>query len=545
MKQRLCIRLLTTLYVLFSPLQVVFFNNLSAATPDSHPQHHCSAACGHHLLAAQLRKGIAILSNHPLPFRIKTIVIDAGHGGHDPGCSGSGSQEKHIALAVAQKFAAHIEANFPNVRVILTRDKDVFVPLHERAAIANRANADLFISIHCNAMPKPGLTSGSETYVMGLHTADHNLKVAKRENDAILLEDNYERNYDYDPNSPEGHILLSMFQNAFLEQSILFAERVEHHFQATAQRKSRGVKQAGFVVLKETAMPSVLVETGFLSSKTDEAFLTDENGQNAVAAALFNAFAEYKTKVEDSAVTPAPIKPVAASAAVAAQPAPAPQPVNTSPSKPSPVPATAEPKAVLASSTSSKPSTPGTTKPAVAASTPSNKPTAPPTATSAAPPRPAGTPTVPRPIQSDQPASVKAEPTITVRTPQASATPAPVPQSYNTTPGTQAKGGGDTRWAADLGKSEAPAVVFCVQLAASPRPTDVQSGKWQSSGHLIQVVQEEDLYKYQVRNFKTLEAAMEARIQLQNNGFPDAFIVAYHQGKRISMADAKKLIGVD
>jgi N-acetylmuramoyl-L-alanine amidase len=120
-----------------------------------------------------------------------------------------------------------------------------------------------------------------------------------------------------------------------------------------------------------------------------------------------------------------------------------------------------------------------------------------------------------------------------------------VPQAYNTTPGTQAKGGGDTRWAADLNKSEAPAVVFCVQLAASPRPTDVQSGKWQSSGYLIQVVQEEDLYKYQVRNFKQLEAAMEARIQLQNNGFPDAFIVAYHQGKRISMADAKKLIGAD
>lgn len=534
MKQRLCLRLLTTLYVLFSPLQVVFFNNLSAATPDFHPQHHCSVACGHHLLAAQLRKGIAILPNHPLPFRIKTIVIDAGHGGHDPGCSGSGSQEKHIALAVAQKFAAHIEAKFPAVRVILTRDKDVFVPLYERAAIANRANADLFISIHCNAMPKPGPTSGSETYVMGLHTAAHNLKVAKRENDAILLEDNYERNYDYDPNSPEGHILLSMFQNAFLEQSILFAERVEHHFQATAQRKSRGVKQAGFVVLKETAMPSVLVETGFLSSKTDEAFLSDENGQNAIAAALFNAFAEYKTKVEGGASAPAPIQPAVASTAAASSSAPAPQPVNTSPSKPSAAPATAQPRAVLASATTSTPSTPGSAKPA-----------APPTATPAAAPRPTGTPTVPRPIQSNQPAVVQAEPTIAVRTPQTPAVPAQVPQSYNTTPGTQAKGGGDTRWAADLGKNEAPAVVFCVQLAASPRPTDVQSGKWQSSGHLIQVVQEEDLYKYQVRNFKTLEAAMEARIQLQNNGFPDAFIVAYHQGKRINMADAKKLIGAD
>ena len=230
-------------------------------------------------------------------YQIKTVVIDPGHGGHDPGCLGGNSREKHLALAISLKLAREMQAAFPQIKVILTRDSDIFIPLHERAAIANRNKADLFISIHCNYMPGSSATHGSETYVMGLHTAQHNLKVAKRENAAILLEVDYERNYDYDPNSPEGHILLSMFQNAYLEQSILFAERVEQNF-AVSNRKSRGVKQAGFVVLKETAMPSVLVETGFLSSISEEAFLMQEEGQQIIANAILTAFEEYKAVVE-------------------------------------------------------------------------------------------------------------------------------------------------------------------------------------------------------------------------------------------------------
>ncbi len=233
-----------------------------------------------------------------MPQHIKTVVIDAGHGGKDPGCLGSNSQEKHIALAIAQKLAARIRSAHPDIKVVLTRDRDVFIPLHERAAIANRSDADLFISLHCNFMPGSSATQGTETYVMGLHTAEYNLQVAKRENEAILLEENYVENYDYDPNSPEGHILLSMFQNAFLEQSILFAEAVEERIAVHAQRRSRGVKQAGFVVLKATSMPSVLIETGYLSNTAEEIFLSSANGQDKIAEGIALAFTEYRMALE-------------------------------------------------------------------------------------------------------------------------------------------------------------------------------------------------------------------------------------------------------
>lgn len=243
-------------------------------------------------------KVIKELINANNPYQIKTVVIDAGHGGHDPGCSGSSSREKHLALAIAKRLNYLLEKNHPDLKVIMTRDRDVFIPLYKRAAIANRNQADLFISIHCNFMPGSSATRGTETYVMGLHTAEHNLKVAKRENASILLEEDYEKNYDYDPNSPEGHIMLSMYQSAYLEQSILFAELAEGSMKDLAGRRSRGVKQAGFVVLKETTMPSVLVETGFLSNKNEEAFLKTEGGQMKIAQALFRAFEAYKSTVE-------------------------------------------------------------------------------------------------------------------------------------------------------------------------------------------------------------------------------------------------------
>ncbi|RMG79394.1 MAG: N-acetylmuramoyl-L-alanine amidase, partial [Bacteroidetes bacterium] len=173
-------------------------------------------------------------------FKLNTVVIDPGHGGYDSGCLGAHSQEKHLALNISKMLAAQIQKAFPDVRVILTRSTDKFVPLHERATIANTNKADLFISIHCNAMTNASWIKGSETYVLGLHRTKENLEVAKRENAVVLLEEDYEKNYDFDPNSDEGHILLSMVQNAFLEQSIQFASKVENHMENHANRHSRG-----------------------------------------------------------------------------------------------------------------------------------------------------------------------------------------------------------------------------------------------------------------------------------------------------------------
>jgi N-acetylmuramoyl-L-alanine amidase len=232
------------------------------------------------------------------PYRIKTVIIDPGHGGFDPGTHGVSTLEKDLVLSVGKRLRDLLTEKYPQVKVIMTRDKDIFIPLFQRAKIANDANADLFISIHANFMPKSSVTFGTETYVMGLHTAEYNLDVAKRENAAILLEENYKNNYDYDPNSPEGHILFSMYQNAYLDQSIQFGQFVENQYASHANRKSRGVKQAGFVVLKATSMPSVLLEIGFLSNREEENYLKTDNGKQKIAESIFNGFTEYKKKME-------------------------------------------------------------------------------------------------------------------------------------------------------------------------------------------------------------------------------------------------------
>jgi N-acetylmuramoyl-L-alanine amidase len=229
---------------------------------------------------------------------VNTVVIDAGHGGKDPGALGRRTKEKDIALSIALKTGAYIKENFKDVEVIYTRKTDKFVELHKRAEIANSNNADLFISIHCNAN-RSSQPYGAETYVMGLHKSEQNLEVAKKENAAILLEDNYREEYDgFDPNSDEGYISLSILQNEHLDQSIQIAGLVQNQFRERVGLKDRSVRQAGFLVLYRTTMPGILVETGFLSNKNDEAFLLSEKGQVYIASAIYRAFRDYKHKME-------------------------------------------------------------------------------------------------------------------------------------------------------------------------------------------------------------------------------------------------------
>ena len=233
----------------------------------------------------------------PKDKKLKKVVIDAGHGGHDSGCHGSSAYEKHVALAVSLKLGKLIEHYFPDVEVVYTRKTDVFVELHRRAQIANENQADLFICIHCNSGPKTAY--GAETFVMGLHKTDDNLNVARRENSVILQEDNYEKKYDgFDPNSPEAHIIFSLYQNAYLFQSLFFAEKLQQQFKQNAKRHDRGVKQAGFLVLYRTTMPAVLIETGFLTNNDEEQYLKSAEGQNQMAHSILNAFQQYKAWVE-------------------------------------------------------------------------------------------------------------------------------------------------------------------------------------------------------------------------------------------------------
>lgn len=226
------------------------------------------------------------------------VVIDAGHGGKDPGAKGRAINEKTINLSVAQKLGSLITQNHKDVKVVYTRKTDVFVDLDERANIANRNKADLFISIHTNAVKRGSTVAGTETYTLGLARTDENLEVAMRENSAILLEDNYLQKYEgFDPNSSESYIIFEFMQNKHMEQSISLASEVQKSF-VSAKRKNRGVRQAGFLVLRKTGMPSILVELGYISNPAEEQFMKGAEGQRKLATAIYNAFTKYKREYD-------------------------------------------------------------------------------------------------------------------------------------------------------------------------------------------------------------------------------------------------------
>jgi N-acetylmuramoyl-L-alanine amidase len=230
-------------------------------------------------------------------YRLRTVVLDAGHGGKDRGCTGVKAREADVALKIVLALGRQIEENMPDVKVVYTRKKDVFVKLADRAGIANKHNADLFISVHCNAS-SPG-AYGTEVWTMGPHKTDANLTVAKRENAVILQEENYKERYSgFDPTSPQSHILFSLYQSAHIVNSIRFAQKVDKEFRTSVKRPSRGVKQAGFLVLWKSTMPAVLIEAGFLTNRREEQYLNDKTNQSYMALGIYRAFRDYKNELE-------------------------------------------------------------------------------------------------------------------------------------------------------------------------------------------------------------------------------------------------------
>ena len=379
-----------------------------------------------------------------------TLVIDAGHGGHDSGAPGAISKEKDINLKVALAFGKMVERNCQDVKVIYTRTTDVFIPLSERANIANRNKADLFISVHTNALDGGKISRGFETYTLGMHRANDNLNVAKRENSVILIEKDYKQRYaGFDPKSSESYIMFELMQDKNMAKSVDLAKLIQSEVCAVSGRVNKGVHQAGFLVLRETSMPSCLIELGFITTPDEEQFLNSADGQNLMAKGIYNAFLKYKkqhgsTKIAaDGASDASDNAPVLAQQTTPATPAPAPKPSMSTP-KPSTstsASSSATPKAPStpkpSSTTESSPSTahPVATRPFVEDDTtsvtqfaeqrsvrklPTTSTASPPPATPAPPP-PATTAAAPRPATPASP-----PPATTAAAPRP-ATPAPPP----------------------------------------------------------------------------------------------------------------------
>lgn len=228
------------------------------------------------------------------------LVLDAGHGGKDPGNLGTGrykTTEKDITLDVTLKLGEYIEDNFDDIKVVYTRDDDSFPSLKDRVEVANSNQADLFISIHCDAFTKPK-AHGSGTFVMGMHRSDESLRVAMKENASIFLEDDYQSNYTFDPNDPDTYIALTLRQNTYLDHSLNLSSKIQDQFRDRVGRVDRGVRQAGYYVICFTTMPSVLVELGFLTNKEEEDFLNSSDGKTYMASAVYRAFKEYRVEIE-------------------------------------------------------------------------------------------------------------------------------------------------------------------------------------------------------------------------------------------------------
>ena len=495
-----------------------------------------------------------------------TLVIDAGHGGHDSGAPGAISKEKDINLKVALAFGKMVEKNCHDVKVVYTRTTDVFIPLSERANIANRNKADLFISVHTNALDGGKISRGFETYTLGMHRANDNLNVAKRENSVILIEKDYKQRYaGFDPKSSESYIMFELMQDKNMAKSVDLAKLIQSEVCAVSGRVNKGVHQAGFLVLREASMPSCLIELGFITTPDEEQFLNSADGQNLMAKGIYNAFLKYKkqhgsTKIAADGGSDAPDNTlVLAQQTIPVAPAPAPRPstapkpsTSTSASSSATPKAPSTPKPSSTTESSSSTAHPMATRPFVeddttsvtqfaeqrsvrklpttsTASPPPATPAPPPPTTAAAAPRPA----TPAPPPTPLPSSDTARVTATIPPPPTPPTPVtsqqPVAQDSPSVPF-------PTPVAPPLEAGGRP--IFKVQIAANSLQLPVDDAVFKGLQGVDMYV-ENDLYKYTVGATPDFEEISQLR-KTVSELFPQAFIIAFRDGMKIPLAQAIK-----
>ena len=450
-----------------------------------------------------------------------TLVIDAGHGGNDAGAIGKISKEKNINLNVALSFGRYVEANCPDVRVIYTRKTDVFIPLHERANIANRNKADLFISIHTNALPKGRIARGLETYTLGMNRAADNFDVAKRENSVILIEKDYKQRYEgFDPRSSESYIMFEFMQDRNMEQSVVLAKAVQQRTCAAAGRPNKGVKQAGFLVLRETSMPSCLIELGFITTPDEERYLNTKSGIDALGKGIYQAFLDYKKKYDKSSAVQ-----IKASPAPAAKPEKSRRTSTTAPTTSVKTKTPAEQvqktenkrdkrnsKSIIRELTDARNG--------VSTEKPEEKVVAKPDAPEKADKDVAVAPEVVA-VAENKAAPIPEKP-VTRSTEIPAATPEPIAQPAET--------------AAAVSEAIDSAPVFKVQILASS--SNLPANDRQLKGRTdVSCYQENGLYKYTVGSSTDYNEIFRLRKSLLEN-FPEAFIVAFKDGQRTNVVEA-------
>ena len=425
--------------------------------------------------------------------KITCVVIDAGHGGYDSGCLGAHSREKDVTLAIALRLGKFIETNFKDVKVVYTRKTDKFIGLDARAEIANRNKADLFICIHCNSGAKAAY--GIETYVMGLHKTDENLAVAKRENSVVILEKDYKKKYEgFDPDSPEGNIIFSMYQNAFLEQSLLMSTLIQKEATDFAGRHNRGVKQAGFLVLFKTSMPSLLIEAGFLTNPQEERYLISKEGQDKVAYAVYRAFSNYKKGNGAATEKESGEKPDAKDTVVKKVPY------------------------IIDIASVSKPVSPEKKKKEINVSGNS--------------------------VIKEKLSAPKQDTAEMVKSETIKEVPVKEIKTYSEWKNKSDSSAKVKPEAVPAEKAESPAageIYFTVQIATSGKLLPKNSSVFKGEDNII-TDKVNGLYKYMAGKYSTFEEALKKNRELRAEKFKDAFVVAYRNGVRISAAEAQALL---